>query len=88
MKQNKQNVVFAVLSSGVSHTYIEAAFDSELLAIAYMQKRIDAVRAKHKLGYGGRWITEPDGSRTVMLRMDNQPRILLSLQELTVQTHL
>lgn len=88
MKRNKQNVVFAVLSSGVFHTYIEAAFDSELLAIAYMQKRIDAVRAKHKRGYGGRWITEPDGSRTVMLRMDNQPRILLSLQELTVQTHL
>lgn len=86
--QTKQNVVFAVLSSGVFHTYIEAAFDSELLAIAYMQKRIDAVRAKHKRGYGGRWLTEPDGSRTVMLRMHNQPRILLNLQKLTVQTKL
>lgn len=86
--QTKHNVVFAVLSSGVFHTYIEAAFNSELLAIAYMQKRLDAVRAKHKRGYGGRWLTEPDGSRTVMLRMYNQPRILLNLQKLTVQTHL
>lgn len=86
MKRDKY--VFAVLNSGVFHTYIEAAFDSELLAIAYMQKRLDAVRAKHKRGYGGRWLTEPDGSRTVMLRMYNQPRILLNLQKLTVQTHL
>lgn len=86
MKRN--NYVFAVLSSGIFHTYIEAAFDSELLAIAYMQKRLDAVRAKHKRGYGGRWLTEPDGSRTVMLRMYNQPYILLSLQRLTVQTKL
>ena len=86
--QTKQNVIFAVLSSGVSHTYIEAAFDSELLAIAYMQKRIDAVRAKHKRGYGGRWITEPDGSRTVMLRMYNQPHLQLNLQKITVQAHL
>lgn len=88
MKRNEQNIVFAVLSSGVFHTYIEAAFDSELLAIAYMQKRIDAVRAKHKRGYGGRWITEPDGSRTVMLRMCNQPHIQLKLQKLNVQTKL
>lgn len=87
MKSN-QNVVFAVLSSGVFHTYVEAAFDSELLAIAYMQKRLDAVRAKHKRGYGGRWRTEPDGSRTVMLRMYNQPHIQLNLQKLTVQTKL
>lgn len=86
MKRN--NYVFAVLSSGIFHTYIEAAFDSELLAIAYMQKRLDAVRAKHKRGYGGRWLTEPDGSRTVMLRMGNQPHILLNLQKLTVQTKL
>ena len=34
MKQNKH--VFIILSSGILHTYIEAAFDSELLAIAYM----------------------------------------------------
>lgn len=86
MKRN--NYVFAVLSSGIFHTYVEAAFDSELLTIAYMQKRLDAVRAKHKRGYGGRWLTEPDGSRTVMLRMYNQPRILLNLQKLTVQTKL
>lgn len=86
MKRN--NYVFAVLSSGIFHTYVEAACDSELLAIAYMQKRLDAVRAKHKRGYGGRWLTEPDGSRTVMLRMYNQPRILLNLQKLTVQTKL
>lgn len=86
MKRN--SYVFAVLSSGIFHTYVEAAFDSELLAIAYMQKRLDAVRAKHKRGYGGRWLTEPDGSRTVMLRMYNQPRILLNLQKLTVQTKL
>lgn len=86
MKRN--NYVFAVLSSGIFHTYVEAAFDSELLAIAYMQKRLDAVRAKHKRGYGGRWLTEPDGSRTVMLRMYNQPRILLNLQKLTIQTHI
>lgn len=86
--QTKQNVIFAVLNSGVFNTYIEAAFDSELLAIAYMQKRLDAVLAKHKRGYGGRWLTELDGSRTVMIRMYNQPYILLSLQRLTVQTKL
>lgn len=86
MKRN--NYVFAVLSSGIFHTYIEVAFDSELLAIAYMQKRLDAVRAKHKRGYGGRWLTEPDGSRTVMLRMYNQPHIQLKLLKLTVQTKL
>lgn len=86
MKRN--NYVFAVLSSDIFRMHIEAAFDSELLAIAYMQKRLDAVRAKHKRGYGGRWRTEPDGSRTVMLRMCNQPHIQLNLQKLTVQTKL
>ena len=86
MKQNKH--VFIILNSGIFHAYVEAAFDSELLAIAYMQKRLDAVRAKRKRGYGGRWLTEPDGSRTVMLRMYNQPHIQLNLQKLTVQTKL
>lgn len=86
MKRN--NYVFAVLSSGIFHTYIEAAFDSELLAITYMQKRLDAVRAKHKRGYGGKWLTEPDGSRTVMLRMYNQPHIQLNMQKLNIQTHI
>lgn len=86
MKQNKH--VFIILNSGIFHTYIEAAFDSELLAIAYMQKRLDAARAKHKRGYGGRWRTEPDGSRTVMLRVYNQPQIQLNLRKLAIQTHI
>lgn len=86
--QTKQNVVFAVLKSDIFHANIDAVFNSEQLAVAYMQKHLEAMRAKHKRGYGGRWLTELDGSRTVMLRMYNQPYILLSLQRLTVQTKL
>lgn len=54
-KATNQDAVFAVIVSHMFHTDIEAVFDSEKLAMAYMQKRLDANRAKHKRGYGGRW---------------------------------